>query len=121
MTNEAVIERNLEDKRRKRTGNAIQRTAKTIGEQTYAKLITIITRVSAVGFPLPGMELEVPFPLATLVRVDSARVSLSRFLVSICSLFVPNAFAVGSVRILQVHYTLNSLCLLLNSVPGINH
>ena len=102
-TNEAVIEQNLEDNRRKRTGNAIQRTTKTIDEQTYGKLIAIITRVFAVGFPLPGMELEVRFPSCN--HVDSARVSLARFLVllvfsSMCSLFVPNAFAVGSVRIL---------------------
>lgn len=37
-TNEAVIEQNLEVNRRKRTGNAIQRTTKTIDEQTYGKL-----------------------------------------------------------------------------------
>ena len=73
---------------------------------------TYITRIFAVGFLLRGIELEVLFPRAILV--DSARVSLARFLVlpvvsSICSLFIPDAFAVGSVRILQVRYNVCSM------------
>lgn len=66
------------------------------------------------GLPAAWDRNRAPFPCAILI--DSVRVSLAPIFVlpvvsPLCFLFIPDAFAVGSVRILQVHYTVCFLCI----------